>query len=86
MKLIIKLEVREGETSNTVVELEDVDDVHIMNAEGINNFADQYASEYYECTSSEGKWHYTDDMCIAVAVYDVKEVSDEDFEVLRKYI
>ena len=86
MKLIIKLEIREGETSNTVIELESVDDVHIMNAEGLNEFADHYASDYYGCTSTEGKWHYTDDMCIAVAVYSVEEVSDEDFEVLKKYI
>lgn len=82
MKLIIKLEVREGENSNTVIELEDVG----HHVEDINEFADQYAKEYYACESSDGKWHYTDDMCIAVAVYDVKQVSDEDFEVLRKYI
>jgi len=86
MKLIIKLEIREGETSNTVVELEDIDDVHIMNAEGINNFANQFAKNYYECVTTEGKWHYTEDECLEVAVYDVREVSDEDFEVLRKFI
>ena len=86
MKLIIKLEVHEGECSYSTFELKDVDDVHIMNAEGINNFANQFAKNYYECVTTEGKWHYTEDECLAVSVYDVMEVSDEDFEVLRKFI
>ncbi len=85
MKLIIKLEVREGENSNTVIELVNIDDVNLT-SETINDFADQYAKDYYGCTSTEDKWHYTDDLCTAVTVYDVKEVSNEDFEVLKKYI
>ena len=57
-----------------------------MNADGIVNFADQYGKEYYGCTTSEGKWHYTDDGCIAVALYSVKEVTDEEFKVLQKFL
>ena len=47
MKLIIKLEILDGERTYSVIEPIDVDDVHIMNAESLNNFGNKYPYNCY---------------------------------------
>lgn len=89
MKLIIKLEILDGERTYSVIEVIDVDDVHIMNAESLNNFGNKYASDYFGCKNSDeekSNWHYNENGCLAVRLYDIKEVTDEEYEVLKKYI
>ena len=87
MKLLLKYEVQEGDTSNTVLELETLEDPdHTLGYFGsLNEYGNACAKDYYGCTSTEGKWHYTDDGCIAVSLYSIVEVSDEEYEVLKKY-
>ena len=82
MNLLIKLEIIEGDSGYS-----DIAVILTKARVDTQKFADFYAKEFFGVDSvTEGSWHYSDDLTKRVRPYDVIEVSDEDYLILKKYL
>ncbi len=81
--IYVMMNSREGEFSTTVKTVHEV-----SLDEDINEYADILAKEYYndENVEDDGKEWLHNSGCIATSILKVEVISNEDYEVLRKYI